>query len=279
MQLVSVIAEIDTGEKIVKKETPYFVLDQKTEFKIAQYLNNAYPYIIEIAYLSMARHGLDKASDEEFEQLSPFYAYLGNGFPTEIYTPKSLRLKFNYKYVECVEDLKKFFHYEIREITECRRKLAQGKPFGIQNEQWYEMLNFAQRQIEDYILIKLEILSKGDYVDKDGKKFNIFDLKEELEKLLDIKILSGTGYDIKSIPKEIVDKDIQFDTNYIIKTYNKKIAFEWNSIDKLYSWLVYAINNNKAVCDTIDDYVKEKQKKYWYAIGIFIIFLWLIFQK
>lgn len=94
---VKVIAEIDTGERIVIKETPEFYLTNQTQFEIAKYLKETYPYIIEHAYLSMAWNALEGNKDEVFEELSSFYVYLGNGYPTEFYTPKSLRLKFEYK--------------------------------------------------------------------------------------------------------------------------------------------------------------------------------------
>ena len=90
--------EIDTGDgRIVVKNTPEFQIYDKVQFEIAKYLKDIYPYIIETAYLHMVWDALDKRQTSVFELLSPYYAYIGNGFPTELYTPKSLRLNFKYR--------------------------------------------------------------------------------------------------------------------------------------------------------------------------------------
>lgn len=97
-EYVSITMEIDTGDgRIVVKNTPEFQIYDKVQFEIAKYLKDIYPYIIEIAYLHMVWDALDKRQTSVFELLSPYYANIGNGFPTEPYTPKSLRLNFKYR--------------------------------------------------------------------------------------------------------------------------------------------------------------------------------------
>lgn len=97
-EYVSITMKIDTGDgRIVVKNTPEFQIYDKVQFEIAKYLKDIYPYIIETAYLHMVWDALDKRQTSVFELLSPYYAYIGNGFSTELYTPKSLRLDFKYR--------------------------------------------------------------------------------------------------------------------------------------------------------------------------------------
>ena len=127
-EYVSITMEIDTGDgRIVIKSTPEFLIYDNVQFEIARYLTDIYPYIIEVAYLHMVWDALDKRKTSVFELLSPYYAYIGNGYPTELYTPKSLRLNLKYRKEREILDkdeslLMKSADIPKQEISDCHKQ-------------------------------------------------------------------------------------------------------------------------------------------------------------
>ena len=127
-EYVSITMEIDTGDgRIVMKSTPEFLIYDNVQFEIARYLTDIYPYIIEVAYLHMVWDALDKRKTSVFELLSPYYAYIGNGYPTELYTPKSLRLNLKYRKEREILDkdeslLMKSADIPKQEISDCHKQ-------------------------------------------------------------------------------------------------------------------------------------------------------------
>ena len=167
-----------------------------------------------------------------------------------------------------IEVVKEIFEEEISSLEAIKIRSSQKKPFLINESEWREMLDFAKKQQIDFILIKTEILFERDYEDKCNGEFSSHEIKEYLEGITGYNLSIGTSYKIGSIREEYsnrcMGKDIS--TADIIKEYNKKISYEWNRIDCLSPWLVYAITRNKSVYDIIDEYIKLKARPYIYAL-------------
>lgn len=180
---------------------------------------------------------------------------------------------FSDKKMKMIEDVKEIFEKEVSSLEAIKIRSSKNKPFLINGSEWRAMLDVAKQQQIDFILIKIELLSERDYEHKGRRKFTSHEIKKYLEGITGYNLTIGTSYNIKSISEQYCNNDKARDISTVdmVKEYNKKISFEWNSIDCLSPWLVFAITRNKSVYDIIDEYVKSKQKPYIYAL------LWIIF--
>lgn len=180
---------------------------------------------------------------------------------------------FSDKKTKMIEVVKEIFEKEISSLEAIKIRSSQKKPFLINESEWREMLDFAKKQQIDFILIKIRLLRKQDCAGKDDKGFKSDEIKYVFEEITGYNLSAGTSYDVKRISDQYCNNDRLnlINVGDIVREYNKKISFEWNSIDCLAPWLVFAITRNKSVYDIIDEYIKSKQKPYIYAL------LWIVF--